>query len=181
MTGKRLSVKTLIYGALFVALMSIGAFIKIPVYPIPVTLQAQFAALAGQILGRRRGAATMAVYLFAGLLGLPVFALGGGFSYILKPTFGYLAGFIAGAYLSGLLSEKGRPSFKRFLTAQLCGLLILYAFGMAHYFLITFLTTQKILGLWALLSVGFFPTIPWDLLLCAPGAALALRLKKTVF
>ena len=79
--------------AIFTALIAIGAFIRIPVPVVPFTLQFLFTTLAGVLLGSRLGATSVILYIVLGLLGVPVFAEGGGPGYILKPSFGYLPGF----------------------------------------------------------------------------------------
>ena len=79
--------------AIFTALIAIGAFIRIPVPVVPFTLQFLFTTLAGVLLGSRLGAISVVLYIALGLLGVPVFAEGGGPGYILKPSFGYLPGF----------------------------------------------------------------------------------------
>ena len=85
--------------AIFAALIAIGAFIRIPIPYINVTLQVFFVALAGMLLGGKFGALSVVVYIMLGLIGIPIFTEGGGFFYILKPTFGYMIGFIIGAYV----------------------------------------------------------------------------------
>ena len=101
----RSKIKDLTLMALFAALTAVGAFITIPVPPVPFSLQIFFAILAGALLGSRRGAISVAVYVLLGLCGLPVFTKGAGLSYIFQPTFGYLAGFILGAWLCGRIVE----------------------------------------------------------------------------
>ena len=92
--------KEMVLFGLFTALIAIGAFIKIPVPVCPFTLQLLFTTLAGLILGSRNGACSVGLYVLLGLAGVPVFTEGGGPSYIFQPTFGYLIGFIAGAWLT---------------------------------------------------------------------------------
>ncbi|MDE7075976.1 MAG: biotin transporter BioY, partial [Clostridia bacterium] len=87
--------------AVFVALMIAGAYIKIPFPFMPLTFQTVFAVLAGLLLGWKKGIIAMTVYAFVGLVGLPVFTSGGGFSYVLMPSFGYIIGFIASAGVAG--------------------------------------------------------------------------------
>ena len=103
--GNQGKVKELVLFSLFTALTAIGAFIRVPVPLCPFTLQLLFTTLSGLILGSRKGAASVAVYVVLGLSGVPVFTQGGGPGYIFQPTFGYLLGFIAGAWLTGKLSE----------------------------------------------------------------------------
>ena len=78
---------------LFTALIAAGAYIKIniPVQPFPMhfTMQFLFVLLAGFLLGARRGAICVGIYLAVGLSGIPVFAAGGGPAYLIRPTFGF--------------------------------------------------------------------------------------------
>ena len=97
--------KTLFLVILFAALTALGAYIKIPIQPVPVTLQVFFALLSGALLGAELGALSQVLYLLAGLLGLPVFAFGGGLTYVLQPTFGYLIGYVLAAYVVGRMLE----------------------------------------------------------------------------
>ena len=90
--------RSMVYCALFTALIAVGAFIRVPVPVVPFTLQYLFTMLAGLLLGSRRGAVSVAVYVLLGLAGLPIFTEGGGLGYIFKPSFGYLVGFCVGAY-----------------------------------------------------------------------------------
>ena len=89
--------------AIFTALTAVGAFIKIPIPYMEFTLQFLFTTLNGLLLGGKWGAAAVGAYVFLGLVGVPIFAEGGGFFYVLKPTFGYLIGFTA---LKPTLTER---------------------------------------------------------------------------
>ena len=122
--GQGRSREIVLFG-LFTALIAIGAFIRIPVPVCPFTLQLLFTTLAGLLLGSKKGALSVALYVLLGLVGVPVFTEGGGPSYIFQPTFGYLVGFIAGAWLTGKLREmSGSWSFGKVLFANLCGLAV---------------------------------------------------------
>lgn len=77
--------RTMVLCAMFVVLIAAGAWIKIPVPVVPFTLQYLFTMLAGILLGGRRGALAVCAYLALGLAGLPIFAQGGGLSYLLQP------------------------------------------------------------------------------------------------
>jgi len=90
---------------LFTALTAVGAFIKIPIPHVPFTMQTVMVMFAGLILGGRRGALSQLLYLVLGLMGLPIFAQGGGPAYVLQPSFGFLLGFIPGAFVIGKILE----------------------------------------------------------------------------
>ncbi|MCG8608351.1 biotin transporter BioY, partial [bacterium] len=89
--------------SLFAALTAAGAFIKIPLPYVPLTLQPLFVIMAGSVLGAKFGAQSQLIYLAVGLSGVPVFANGGGPAYILQPTFGYLLAYPVAAYTVGFL------------------------------------------------------------------------------
>ena len=86
-------------------LLTISAKIKIPFYPVPMTMQTFVILLIGITLGYRIGLATVTLYLFEGIFGLPVFAnspeKGIGIVYFMGPTMGYLIGFLVAVYFSG--------------------------------------------------------------------------------
>ena len=93
-------------------LITISAKIKIPFYPVPMTMQTFVILLIGITLGYRVGIITVALYLFEGIVGLPVFASspekGIGIAYFTGPTMGYLIGFLVAVYFSGLFKyDKG--------------------------------------------------------------------------
>ena len=87
-----MNTRKLVYTALFAALTAAGAFLRIPMGFSSVTLQYLFTAMAGLLLGRRWGAVSQAVYVLLGLVGLPIFTMGGGLGYVFQPTFGFLLG-----------------------------------------------------------------------------------------
>ncbi|PSC04694.1 biotin transporter BioY [Alsobacter soli] len=116
------------------ALLTLSAKIKVPFYPVPMTMQTLVVLVLGAAYGSRLAAATVVAYLLEGALGLPVFAdtpeRGVGLAYMMGPTGGYLLGFIAGAWLVGYLAERG---FGRSLVgmgvAMTLGHAAIFAFG----------------------------------------------------
>jgi len=107
--------------------------VRLPFTPVPGTLQTLPVLLAGALLGARAGAASQATYVLLGLSGLPVFALpGSGPLYLLGPTGGYLVGFVAAAYVTGLACRgAARPGLVGALLAFLAGGATLYLCGVA--------------------------------------------------
>lgn len=170
-------IKDLTMCSIFVALIVVGAFIKIPVPVVPFTLQFLFTMMAGLLLGGKLGALSVCVYIFMGLLGLPVFAEGGGVAYVLKPSFGYIIGFAVAAYVTGVIANKVvNPSYKRILTANFIGLAIVYLFGMVYYYLMSNFYLGTPIGLWPLFLYCFILAVPGDIVLCVIGAFLGKRM-----
>lgn len=167
----------LIMCSLFVALIIVGAFIKIPVPVVPFTLQLLFTMMAGLLLGGKLGALSVCVYILMGLLGLPVFAEGGGLAYILKPSFGYIIGFAVASYVTGIIANKvSNPSYKRLFAANFIGLGIVYLFGMVYYYLMSNFYLGNPIGLWPLFLYCFILAVPGDIVLCVLGAFLGKRM-----
>ena len=174
---KTLDTRSLLLCPLFAALIAVGAFIRIPVPYVPFTLQILFTTMAGLFLGSKRGFIAVALYLSLGLSGLPVFAAGGGIGYVLMPSFGYLIGMAIGAWVTGLITEKGQQTFSLFLIAGLVHVAIVHIFGMAYfYFLATFYLNRSI-GFGALLVNFSLVFLPGDVLSCTVSALLAKKLR----
>ncbi len=102
MSKSALRTRSLLLTALFAALTAVGAFLRVPVGPISFTLQVFFTCTAGLLLGPWYGAASQAVYVLLGLIGVPIFTEGGGLMYVAKPSFGFLLGLIPMALIIGL-------------------------------------------------------------------------------
>lgn len=118
--------------ALFVCLIIVGAFLKIPFVPVAFSLQTFFVMAAGLYLGWAWGCAAVTVYIAIGFAGLPVFSAGGGIGYVATPTFGYLLGMYPLVAACGLFRKKRFPiAFAAvYAAAVIClGVGTLYAFG----------------------------------------------------
>ena len=182
-TRRRSAAADLVHCGLFAALIAVGAFIKIMiplgVYEVTFSLQFLFSLLAGLLLGARSGLMSVLTYLIIGLVGVPVFAHGGGPAYLLRPTFGFLIGFAAAAWIAGKLREvSGRPVFPKLLFACFLGEMAYYACGLIYYYIMLnyVLTNGKTIGLKELFLVWFLSTVVPDFILCVLAAALACRL-----
>ncbi len=117
----------------FSLLIALTAQIEVPAWPVPFTLQTLGVLLTGAVLGSRRGALSIMLYLVEGAAGLPVFAGGaGGAPYLWGPTGGYLVGFVAAAWLVGALAERGWDRrLPLAALAMVLGNVVIYAFGVA--------------------------------------------------
>ena len=174
----RLTVKEIVCGGMFTALVAAGAFIQVPVPGMDYfTLQFLFVLLAGMILGYRMGAVSVGVYVLLGLCGLPIFAAGGGISYMFRPSFGYLIGFILAAFVAGLIVEKtGWKGYSKYLMAAFGGFVVTYVIGLAYkYLILNFYVGEK--TAFAMVLADCFPLdMPGDIVLCFLSAGLAVRL-----
>ena len=90
-------------------LLAISSKIQTPFTLVPATMQTFVVLLLGMVLSYRLAAATVLLYLIEGSIGLPVFAKGGGFAYLMGPTGGYLIGFIFTAFFAGIIKIKSDP------------------------------------------------------------------------
>lgn len=173
-----MNTRTLTRTALFAALTAAGAFIRIPLGYSSITLQFFFTAMAGCLLGPVWGPVSQAVYVALGLIGLPIFTQGGGLTYLLQPTCGFLIGLIPAAWVIGLLTAR-RPAHPiRTALACLAGLTVLYAVGLPYMAVILNQYMGKTMDLSAILWAGMLPFLPGDMLKIAVTAALAPLLQK---
>jgi biotin transport system substrate-specific component len=163
--------------ALFAALTAIGAFIKIPLPYVPFTLQILFVFLAGSLLGSKKGMLSQLAYVGIGLAGLPVFTQGGGVGYFLQPSFGYLLGYIAGAFVVGWILERiNNPKTYHFILSHFAGLFVVYLIGVPYiYVALNF--WMGIPSSWGyVLMIGFVYAIAGDILISIVAGVLAKRL-----
>ena len=173
--GAPAQIRMTVYASLFAALTAAGAYLSIPIGPVPIVLQNLFVLLSGLLLGSRWGAASVAVYLLAGACGLPVFAGGmGGIGRLVGPTGGYLFGYLPAVYLIGKISEKGRRRVVMDIVAMVCGSAVIYLFGVVWLKVLTGMTPAKTL------AVGMFPFIPGDVLKIAAAVPLTKALRPVI-
>jgi len=169
----KITTRNMVLVGLFAALTAIGAWIRIPIAPIPFTLQMLFVLLSGIILGPLYGALSQIVYVLLGLVGLPVFAGGtSGFGILFGPTGGYLFGFIIGAYLVGKLNQVLKDTFVRNLISMFSGIVVIYLLGMIQLAVVANLSLEK-----AFLG-GVLPFMAFDLIKAMIAAIIAQRLQS---
>jgi biotin transport system substrate-specific component len=174
---KKYNLRELLLASLFAALTAVGAFVRIPTGISSVTIQFMFTALAGTLLGARYGALSQLTYVLLGLFGIPIFTEGGGFSYVLHPTFGFLLGLIPSAWLIGRMTGKNR-SIKRVCVAALAGLGILYAIGLPYMYLILNFYMGRDLTVGYVLYAGMLIFLPGDFLKVIITAIVTNKIPK---
>ena len=155
---QKLNVRELTFAAMFVALITAGTFIRIPVGGDVYTLQFLFTLLAGLVLGEKLGTLSVAAYVLMGLIGIPVFASGGGLGYLFQPTFGYLLGFIIQAWFCGKFSRRlTKINFKNLLLVNFGGMLIVYVIGMAWFYIVSNFIIDAPIAFWTMFFLQFCP------------------------
>lgn len=177
------------FTALFAAIICVGCFLRIPLGPIPIVLQNAFCILTSVLLGGFLGIAPTAIFLLAGLIGLPVYSGGtGGIAVWLGPTGGFLPGYLIGALAASLLA--GKPSvtekkvdFKtafRVTLAIFAGFVILYVPGVFHFARWAAsggkIPAEKS-ALAYTISACVIPYIPGDLVKIAVSVPVALKVR----
>lgn len=161
--------------ALFAALTAVGAFMSIPVLPVPFTFQVFFVLLAGALLGSLKGAMSQVVYILLGVVGLPVFAGGtSGIGVLVGPSGGYLLGFVAAAAIIGVMVSDDQGYWGN-LIAMVIGVLAIYAFGLVQLMVVTKM------GLMPALIAGVLKFVPFDLLKAAIAASLVQRVRPAIY
>lgn len=172
--------KFLVLSAMFAALTAVSAFLRIPAGYTYVTLPVMFVVMAGMLLGPYYGAMSQLVYVLLGLAGLPIFTEGGGLSYVLKPTFGFLLSYIPAAFVTGLLVRRWGHGFGRLLLAGLAGVVVIYAIALPYAYLIQNLYLNHPLTVGKLLMSYCVIFLPFDALKILAASALSVRLIPTL-
>ena len=171
--------RMMILAALFAALTAVGAFIRFPLGTMSVTLQFMFTAMAGVLLGAKWGAVSQTVYVVLGLVGLPVFTMGGGIGYVMQPSFGFLLGLIPTAWVIGRLTEKENGRWRTAL-ACLAGLAVLYLIGLPYMYLIMKLYLHKSITVWTAVKAGMLVYLPGDAVKIALTVLLYKPLRRAI-
>jgi biotin transport system substrate-specific component len=165
-------VRMLVLASLLASLTAVGAQIQIPIGPVPIVLQNLFVLLAGLLLGARWGLTSIAVYVFVGACGAPVFAGGkGGLAALAGPTGGYLLGYILAALVVGWIACRRQQRMGLDILAVILGSLLIYALGVPWLKWVTALSWEKALML------GMLPFVPGDAVKAAAAVILARTLR----
>ncbi|CAK7077247.1 biotin transporter BioY [Tissierella sp.] len=173
----KLSTRQMTLVAMFTGLTTVGAFISIPLGEVPITLQTLFVILSGLILGPKLGALSQIVYIFLGLVGVPIFAeFTGGVQAIMKPSFGFIIGFIFAAYIVGKIAHSGeKVSSKNIWIASLVGIIVIYLFGLPYMYYILNIVMAKGLSFNTIMKIGCLIFLPGDFLKLIVASVVAAK------
>ncbi len=149
---------------------------------LPSTWQVPALLLCALVCGPRSGFIASVAYLSVGLFQLPVFHGGGGLGYLQTPAFGYLAGFMPAAWLSGRLARQpGMNNLPLLTLSALAGLVLLQICGILYLLIgsvLTYWPAEELSGM--LFSYTFAP-LPTQLAICPAIGILALALRRLLF
>ncbi len=163
--------RMVVLASLMAALTAVGAYIHVPIGPVPIVLSTLFVLLAGLLLGSRWGLASMGLYLLVGAIGIPVFSGGrGGFAHFFGPTGGYLFGYLVASWITGFISERSRGLMIFDIFAVVVGSLVIYGLGVPWLKMVTQMSWPKAL------MVGVIPFLIGD----AVKASVAIILARAV-
>lgn len=169
-----MNTKSLINISMFASLIAVGAFIKIPFFIVPITLQTLFVVLSGLFLKKDEAIMSVVLYLFVGLIGFPVFSRGGGLTYIFQPSFGYLIGFI----FCVVIIEKYKDKYA--FISSLIGIGFVYIIGCLYFIFIQYINLGKVYEIGWLFYNLFIIFLPGDIISCYVAYIAYKRIKNVI-
>ncbi|EGO7558699.1 biotin transporter BioY, partial [Enterococcus faecalis] len=169
--------------SLMLALLIITARLVIPLPLFDyLSLQIITVYLIYPTLGMKNGLIVTCSYLILGIIGLPIFASGGGYAYIFKPTFGFLLAFVTLPIIQSFISNKFNngiySSFKKNAIINICCLLYIYLIGIIYKILILSFYTNNVTSLSILISITTLIDFSFDLLLVLITSLIMLKLNQ---
>lgn len=161
----KLNIKEIVLTSIFTALTAVGAFITIPIGPVPIILQSFFVLLSGMLLGPKLGALSQVLYIALALIGLPIFSgFSGGLQILLKPSFGFAIGFIFAAYIIGYIIHGNMELKNKAFISSILGSIIIYLFGLPYMYFILNIIMEQDFSFINIINMGCLLFIPGDLL-----------------
>ena len=170
---ERNSLKKMTATAVMSALLCVLGPLSIPIGPVPFSLAVLVICLAAEVLGARRAAVAVGLYLLIGFAGLPVFTgFAGGAGKMLGPTGGFMVGYVFLALLGGWGAVRFPDSISAHFAGMAAGLVVLYTFGTAWLVHLTQLPLDKAL------RAAVYPFVAVDLIKAALAIVFGRALKK---
>ena len=178
-TSTKMKTLDMAYIGLFAVIIAICSWISIPTV-VPFTLQTFAVFLAVAVLGGKRGALSVIVYVLLGAVGLPVFSgFKGGIGVLLNTTGGYIIGFIFSALLMWAFEKAFGKKAWALILSMILALALCYAFG-TIWFMIVHANNVGAVGLSAVLGWCVIPFVIPDLIKIALAFILSIRISRSV-
>ena len=154
-------------------LLTISAKVQVPFWPVPMTMQTFVIFLIGMTYGVRLSFATVTLYLLEGAAGLPVFASGGGITYLTGPTAGYLYGMLLASVAISYLANLGfSKTYFKAAFSLVIGSIIIFSIGIIYL--------GSIIGYEKAIAAGLLPFIPSELFKIALAVSLIPTIQKII-
>ncbi|SFC93197.1 biotin transporter BioY [Clostridium uliginosum] len=171
--AKKINTRQLTLIGVITAVTCILGPLSLPIGIVPISLTNLAIYFAIYALGGKRGTLSYIVYLFIGLVGLPVFSgFSGGFPKLFGPTGGYLIGFIFMAFISGIFIDKFSDKIYMCFLGMVVGTIVTYIFGT------TWLAYEAHIAFNKALAVGVLPFIPGDIVKIIIASLIGPQIKK---
>lgn len=171
--AKKINIHHLTLIGVMAAVICILGPLSLPIGIVPISLTNLAIYFSVYVLGQKKGTLSYIVYLFIGLVGLPVFSgFSGGFTKLFGPTGGYLIGFIFMAFISGIFIDKFSTKIYMCFLGMILGTIVTYIFGTA------WLAYQLNMTFNASLAVGVIPFIPGDIVKMVIALFIGPQIKK---
>lgn len=175
---EKITTKDITYIAFAAAFLAVCSFITVPIFTIPLTMQTFGVFVILNVLGGKRGLASILVYICLGLIGLPVFSgFRGGVSVLFNATGGYIIGFIFQAIIYILIIKFFGETFLPKITALILGLALCYTFGTV-WFVFVYTNTSASMTFWTAFNLCVTPYIIPDLVKLGLSYIVSSRVKK---
>ena len=174
-----MKIKDLCFMVVFLSLLIISSKLSIEIGIISITLQTFAVAITAYLLKWKKAVIVFLAYIVMGLVGIPVFSVGGGFYYVLKPSFGFILGFLASAFIIGNSLFKDNKIL--FFLKGIIGLLVIDIIGIIYmYVILRFYLQSENANIVYVLQVGFLPFILKDLISVIFAGVISLRLEPVL-
>lgn len=173
-----MKIKDICMMGIMLAILIICSKISFNIGPIPITLQTFAVIILSFILKLKKALIIFGVYIVMGLIGIPVFSGGGGYAYVLKPSFGFIIGFLLSSFVSGIKIKDDSLIF--YIIKGLLGLLIIDVVGIIYMIIIMNGYYHYGKSLVYILQIGLLPFILKDILSVFIAALVYLRIKPVL-
>ena len=175
-------IKDIILIISFTMAMIISSYIKVPLFPVPFTMQTFVVVLSSFVIANRKACIPQIIYLLYGFTGAMVFSNGGGILYVFSPTFGYILGFVVMAYVISYMIEKCNNvnmTLKRLIAIGSIGVIIQLSIGTSYLYVVSNTILDTNISIIDTVIKGSIIFLPYDILKVILAGIIAKQTPKT--